>query len=472
MSRIVTYNDSISVIPSGYSDLSNLTTSTTYPITNGYTDTASTTYAQFTLSTSTTGYLYYTFNVDGIPSNATITSITGQVKARVSSTSRVTNTVCQLYAGTTAKGSNVTFASTASTNVVTLTPGTSWTVSELENLRLRIGGTGSSSTRSKYIYFYGASITINYRYNTTEYDITVSNSATNIDSITPSNGVYQVKENDNYQIKIYGDDISGINVLDNGSNVNNQIQYIHDTIILNQIFNPSSYNSNYSSYVTNPTNFYNSTQNTSSYTSLRSSSQSQYNTWYYFDTSEIPSNATITSVSCSVRASSPNGTTGSYIGYAQLRENETLKGEQITINTTSDSIFTFSDVGTWTRSELDDINLYFSHPYGGSNRYLYIYGADLSIDYEVEGTDYIYSYTLTNINADHIIVVEDNSSPYANSKQYIKKNGSFVESTNQYVKESNSWINRTISKIFWKINGSWTETNDSMSGKTMFKIDV
>lgn len=54
----------------------------------------------------------------------------------------------------------------------------------------------------------------------------------------------------------------------------------------------------------------------------------------------------------------------------------------------------------------------------------------------------------------------------------MKKNNAFAESTNQYVKESNTWVSRTISKIFWKINGNWSETNDSMSGKTAFKIDV
>ena len=92
-------------------------------------------------------------------------------------------------------------------------------------------------------------------------------------------------------------------------------------------------------------------------------------------------------------------------------------------------------------------------------------GNDITSLFTRNGSNYV--YTLTNINADHTIVVEDASS--SSKKSYVKKNNAFVESTNQYVKESNSWINRAISKIFWKINGSWAETNDSMSGKTMFK---
>lgn len=95
-------------------------------------------------------------------------------------------------------------------------------------------------------------------------------------------------------------------------------------------------------------------------------------------------------------------------------------------------------------------------------------GNDITSSFTRSGSNYV--YTLTNINADHTIVVEDASS--SSKKSYVKKNNTFVETANQYVKESNSWINRTISNIFWKINGSWTETNDSMSGKTAFKIDV
>lgn len=96
-------------------------------------------------------------------------------------------------------------------------------------------------------------------------------------------------------------------------------------------------------------------------------------------------------------------------------------------------------------------------------------GTDVTSRLVMSGSNYV--YTLTNINADHTIVVEDNSSS-PSKKSYVKKNNGFVQSTSQYVKESNSWINRTINKIFWKINGSWTETNDSMSGKTAFKIDI
>ena len=94
-------------------------------------------------------------------------------------------------------------------------------------------------------------------------------------------------------------------------------------------------------------------------------------------------------------------------------------------------------------------------------------GTDVTSSLVRSGSNY--TYTLNNVDTDHTIVVEGASS--SSKKSYVKKSNGFVQSTSQYVKESNSWVSRTISKIFWKINGNWSETNDSMSGKTAFKIE-
>lgn len=151
----------ITLIPSGNTGLTGMSIDSSYGIGNAYTNSSSTNYARFNISTSTTGSVYLNFNTSDIPANATNISITGQFKARVSSTSRVTNTGAQLYSGTTAKGTSVAFASTTA-SVRSLTPGSSWTRSELNDLRLYITGRGSSSSNSKRIDFYGADITITY----------------------------------------------------------------------------------------------------------------------------------------------------------------------------------------------------------------------------------------------------------------------------------------------------------------------
>ena len=151
---------SVTLVPSGYEGLSNMSIDSSYPISRGYTNADSTNYTRFNVTASRTGEVYFTFDVSDIPSGATITSVSANGKARVSSTTRITNTKMQFYSGTTAKGSNRTFASTQASKQ-TITVG-SWTRAELNNLRLKIGGTASSSSSSKRIDFYGADITITY----------------------------------------------------------------------------------------------------------------------------------------------------------------------------------------------------------------------------------------------------------------------------------------------------------------------
>ena len=63
MSKQVNIQDSIVLNPSGYTGLTSLTTTTSYPVDNGYDGSDSTTYARFTISSGATGYLYYTFDI-------------------------------------------------------------------------------------------------------------------------------------------------------------------------------------------------------------------------------------------------------------------------------------------------------------------------------------------------------------------------------------------------------------------------
>lgn len=137
-----------------------MTINASYPISRGYTNADSTNYTRFDVTQSRTGEVYFTFDTDDIPANATITSVSARGKARVSNTTRVSSTVMQFYSGSTAKGDNRTFASTtASTQTITVG---SWTRAELNSLRLKIGGTASSSSSSRRIDFYGADFTVEY----------------------------------------------------------------------------------------------------------------------------------------------------------------------------------------------------------------------------------------------------------------------------------------------------------------------
>ena len=154
---------SVKLTASGYTDLTGASVSSSYPMTRAYEDSSDTSdYARLSISTSTTGHVYLLYDTSDIPANATITSITANARLRISSSSRVTNRKCQLSSGTTAKGTSVSFSSTSSGGAVVSPTAGSWTRAELNDLRMYIEGTGSSSNQSKYIYIYGTDITVEY----------------------------------------------------------------------------------------------------------------------------------------------------------------------------------------------------------------------------------------------------------------------------------------------------------------------
>ena len=389
---MATITKTVTLVPSGYYGLSGMTvnTSGTNAVTNGYTDTSSTTYARFTVNQSTTGLVYYTFDTSSIPANATITSVTAKAKAKVSSTTRVTNTQCQLFSGTTARGSNTTFASTQATTV-TLATGTGWTRAYLNDLRIKIGGTGSSSTSSRRIDFYGAEVTITYT--VPAYDISITNS-TSV-SVTASESV--VASGDS--VDIFADSISGIIITDNGVDVTSQfVQGIGDTV--SSV--PQSYQTGGSINGTN----YHSTIGKGSDTANRtgndyfSTSQGgSGSTWidYFFDFSEIPAGATIVSNTLSVKGHCESTSESREISRVQAYAGDTAKGSYTDMTeSTTDRVYTV-DVGTWTAAELHEAKIRHTiGVYGGL-----VSGATWTVTYEIEG----YVYTITNISANHVIAV-------------------------------------------------------------------
>ena len=446
---MATITQSITLVPSGYADLTNITTSTntSYQMSNGYNDeNHSSNYARLVLQTSTTGYVYWIFDTSEIPAGATITSISAKARVRVNNTNYVTSTKCQLYTGTTAKGSNSTFASTSSSNIVTLTTGT-WTRSELNNLRLFIGGTGSSSSNSKYIYFYGASVTVNYSVNT--YDITLTNNTSAEASLSDTT----VAEGGSADVFV--STLSNITVTDNSVNVTN-------------LFGPApaqTYSqvpgSNFTTgYSSSGTAFYQSSSTSSTSWleyAIGHSAESPYSTsntsntyakpegqtaWinYQFDFSAIPSDATINSVSVAVYGARENSSVDStHVAKFQCYSGNTAKGTAQEFTSTSNSKVTVTDPGTWTRAELDNAQLRFAVGYYGGR----MLGITWSVTYEVSG----YIYTITNITADHAIVISNagGSQPTI----YYKVNGSWVAAVAVYKKINGSWVLQTnLANVF------------------------
>lgn len=135
---------------------------------NAYTNSSSTNYAQYNLTTGTAGIkeeLYLTgYDFSSIPSNATINSVTIKIKTQINSTSYVAASSCQAYSGTTKKGSSTSLQNTAAAQY-TLSSGT-WTRAELDDLRLYFTLTRSSSngsrSRAAYIRIYGTEVIVDW----------------------------------------------------------------------------------------------------------------------------------------------------------------------------------------------------------------------------------------------------------------------------------------------------------------------
>lgn len=146
---------------------------------NGYTDSSSTNYCLIGLTFGSNAETMVNWNFgsfSSIPDGATIDSVTCTCKCSINNTtaSRIPIRTAQLYSGSAAKGSAYTLAN--STTVFNITPGT-WTREELQSAKLRLyAKRGTSSTQTGYyIYFYGATMTVEYSYEGASYNLKVKN---------------------------------------------------------------------------------------------------------------------------------------------------------------------------------------------------------------------------------------------------------------------------------------------------------
>lgn len=258
---------------------------------------------------------------------------------------------------------------------------------------------------------------------------------------------------------------------------------------------PSSYDTTNSSTAgaTNPNRGCTNSGSTT-YAQFTSNSKEERNYYYNF-TTNIPSFATITDVLCYIRArTSATGT--NYMGYTQLCHGTTNKGTETQINTISTGTSISLTTGSWDISEINDIKIRITPNRYGNNRYVRFYGANLIINYsitwysistnssitgvsiissanEIEsgnsitlttnasslsnikiidndnditnnftGTSGNYTYTLSNINNDHVISVSKKSS--SSNRIYHKENG-WIEYKKANRKVENAWAEQTIS---------------------------
>lgn len=416
MSRPVSYTSAVTVNIASYSGATNVNTSNTGNGINGSGNTSS--YAGFSGSTSnSSGYAYYNFDSISIPQNATINSVScvARNRAYAGSNGGTSRGTCglRLIAGNTEKGTEYTYTSTANT-AYTLTTGNNWTPSDVNNgvsLRILIY---RSTTNWFGCRFYGATLTVNYTVNGTIYSVSASSEYA---SATVSPVTQEVMEGESATIAIFPDDINNIVVKDNGTDVTDQLQYVVPTPGTQSFTGaPVSYDSIHSSVagiasdsgVTN--GFTPATSTTRVSVSSHTEANSETSLYFNFDCSSIPANATIISVSCDAKAVISSGYFPTRI--IQLCAGTTKKGSPTTVTNSSINntvnVQTIANTGTWTRSELNDIKILIQGIRTTSTNVFNIsfYGATLTVQYTLP-TDPYYAYTLTNVSADHDILVSE-----------------------------------------------------------------
>lgn len=161
-----------------------------YPLSNAYTESSSTSYAQirWTRNANAQTYIYYKFALS-IPSNATITSVTVKSKAYVNTTtaSRVTTRTMQLADSRdqTTFGSTLTIGSSATEQTFSNT-GITWTPEKLNNLCVKfLIVRGTSNTTSNYnLQIYGGTVSVTYT--VPDFNVTLTNNTSYSFSALPT----------------------------------------------------------------------------------------------------------------------------------------------------------------------------------------------------------------------------------------------------------------------------------------------
>lgn len=371
-----------------------------------FTNTDSTTYGTVTniYASTNSRYVYLRgFNFTSIPDDAIVSSFTIKLKANESGINTSSNYRPRICNNTTTlTGSSSTIGTSA--NVITFTGVTADWATIVDdygsNFGIRVNVRRANSRTEGYVNIYGAEIEVNYTV-PVHHSVTITNSTSATVTASDTNPL------EGTDVTITSNTLSGINVTDNNVDVTNQFQQV--TSGTENCVPSSNTNSNFS--ITDIDNAYDGYDSATSAT--LSLSGGRTGTLYLnFNTASIPSGATINSVSCKVTTQfSRNNSSSGFTSSMQMYSGTTAKGSatQWVSSATDVSQTTYTlTVGSWTSSELANARLYLTATNNASStvRYIYVYGATLTVEYVFNG----YVYTISNIVADHSIVVSVNVS--------------------------------------------------------------
>ncbi len=404
---------------------------------NMLTNTDSTNYGTATniyASTSSRYFYLRGFNFSSIPSNARVDSFTVKLKASETGASTSTSYRPRICNGTTTlTGSSSTIGASVSTISFTGVT-TAWdTIKDSygSNFGIRINARRANSNTQSVINVYGAEIEVEY-----SLPATITSTLTGNGTIDPS-GATSLYSGETYSLTIVPTNASDtVTATNNGTAVTltehtgGTAEKYPASYTTGGSVNGTRYQNTIGHSVANP-----SSSTGSDYFSTTQGGSGS--TWieYDFDFSEIPTNATITSVSVQVRGHAEDTSQSRQIAKVQLYSGSTTKGSSIDFTSNSDANYTLSDVGTWTATELHNAKLRFTiGVYGGL-----ITGVTWTVTY-TSSKYYTYTYT---VSGDATIAVTISGSGET-SKLYVKLNGTWTE----------------VQTAYKKINGSWVEQSD------------
>lgn len=443
---MATKQTTATLYPSGYNSTTYkyASVNSSYPLSNPVGKPSSnTTYSQINLTTGSSAetYVFYTFDCSSIPSTATIDSVACSAKGYISQTnsSRINTRQMQLYKGTTtAKGSATTLST--STTAANMTCGT-WTRTELNDINIRLyakRGT-SNTTTNYYLRFYGATLTITYTYELVTYTVTTSINGSG--TISPS-GNTSVNSGEDFTLEINtNSEDDEVTITDNGTNVTSRLVSAsgEDAYTVTQKSGASygfqqNYDANCQSgwwQSTNKAKASSASVSTVQFTVTQTTTVTlkvicyAESTYDYFLASAMDE-----TLSTSASADS---------GAAFTTKNS---------NSTNVQTYTYSNVGAGTHSF--DVK-YYKDSYTDSNWDSAQFIIELSPS-NVSSTKK--TYTISNVSANHTIVVTVVSAATNDTNIYIKRNGTWTKATKAYIKVNGAWKEISVAHI--KRNGGWT----------------
>ena len=437
----------IRLVPSTYY----LSSSSYLSVTNAanmYNNTDNESYAQvYNSRTSTTSYYIYVrgFNFDDIPSNATVNSFTVKLKARESGVSTSTSYKPYLADGTSAiNGSCDVITTTASVHTFTGISADWDTIKGYgSDFGIRINCRRASRNTAGYMYIYGAEILVDYTI-PVHHSITINNSTTATVTATDTNPL----EGDDVEIR--ANSISGLTITDNGVDVTSQFTQKSETAESYSVVNVGSYgftlNTSTGYYVSNNTgvdksasvcrvDFHVPVSATITFTYINYAEQG-----YDFG---IFGNIDV-ALNNNYYAAGSSGATISDSSY-KLACNTSAHNMSSAQTLTYD--MSAGDHSIWVKYSKDDAS--------ASNNDTLQFKVSITLNEPFTPGSY-YGYDITNISADHVIVVTGGGSQ---PKIYFKANGSWVEATTVYKKVNGTWVQQSNLTTVFDANTNYVKGN-------------